>query len=108
VIPPAATDRPPAAGDPAVALTSYCELSGQVDDLESLHPEQPRRVVDEAGPRLEEMIRVAPGEIRDAVATRVADLRATGGVPGVSAPDEAALERAETTIDAFEEKSCRA
>jgi len=45
-------------------------------------------------------------QIHDAVITTIQDIRAEGGVPGVVGPDEAALDQAETVIDAFEEKKC--
>jgi hypothetical protein len=49
---------------------------------------------------------IAPAEIRDAVTVIIDDYRAEADVPGVNEPDEAAYERADATIQAFENRTC--
>jgi len=90
----------------AANLTRYCALSAQLDDLDTQFPGQPKTILDKAAPQLTEMTQVAPVEIREAVTTRIADIRAKGGVPAVAGPDAATLQTAQTTIDAFEEQNC--
>ena len=87
-------------------LTRHCALSAQLDDLNTRYPDQPKTILDKAAPLLAEMTQVAPIEIREAVITGIAHIRAQGGVPSVSAPDAATLQTAETAIDAFEETNC--
>jgi uncharacterized membrane protein len=101
--PPPAQPAPPApTADPA----RYCQLSDQVDTIYDLHPDQPRVATEQAAALLTEMPQVAPAQIQDAVTVVVDDLRADAGVPGVAAPDEASLTRAEESVDAFEEQNC--
>jgi uncharacterized membrane protein len=84
----------------------YCLLSEEVGDLEDQFDEDPRALADAAGPQLADLTRVAPVEIRDAVAVYVADLRAEAGEPGAQAPDDAVLDQAEAAIDTYEEQHC--
>jgi uncharacterized membrane protein YeiB len=111
--PPVATaptpDSPPG---PAVEegtapdLDRYCRLSEQIDEVDTRHPDDPKAFVSEARPLLIDMSRVAPVEIRDAVATSVAGVLAEAGEPQVQAPDEAAWDQAEERIDAYVEEYC--
>jgi hypothetical protein len=108
-VPPQAGVVPPpaaAAGPVTANIGRYCTLFDQVDDLDERYPDQPKIILAKAGPQLDEMAQVAPVQIHDAVITTIQDIRAGGGVPGVVGPDEAALDQAETVIDAFEEKKC--
>ena len=91
---------------PVADIVRYCELSDQLYALYDLHPEQPDVVVEKAVSQLSEMPLAAPAEIRDPVNTILDGLRADAGVPGVTAPDEATLTRAETTVEAFEDENC--
>jgi uncharacterized membrane protein len=100
--PEGAADAPPLPADPA----RYCQLSDQVDTLYDLHPDQPGVATEQAAALLTEMPQVAPAQIQDAVTVVVDDLRADAGAPGVTAPDEATLTRAEESVDAFEEQNC--
>jgi hypothetical protein len=105
---------PDAVGSPEPAIETvdapdarrYCELSEQIGDLEDQFDDDPRALVGAAGPQLTEMTRSAPVEIRAAVAVAVEDLRAEAGEAGVEAPDEDALDQAETDIDTYEEEQC--
>ncbi|TQM14747.1 heparan-alpha-glucosaminide N-acetyltransferase domain-containing protein [Pseudonocardia kunmingensis] len=113
--PPAAAAPPP---DPAPAVVAdpgpgpapdldrYCVLSEQVDAADDQHPDDPVAFIGEARGPLADMPRVAPAEIRDAVAVSVADTLAEAGEPGVQAPDEGALDQAEERIDSYEEENC--
>jgi uncharacterized membrane protein len=91
---------------PAADVGRYCQLSEQLYAVEDAHPDQPAVIVDLAAAHLEEMPLVAPVEIRDAVTAMVADYRAEANIPGVSAPNDAVLEQAETAVEAFEVKHC--
>jgi uncharacterized membrane protein len=84
----------------------YCELADQLYSLYDAYPDEPTVIVEKAAAPLREMPQLAPAEIRDAVTVVVEDLRAEAGVPGVTAPDEDTLTRAEDTVDAFEEQNC--
>jgi uncharacterized membrane protein len=80
-------------------LTRYCALSDQLNALSEAHPDQPGVVVEKGTVQLNEMPQVAPAEIRDAITTIAADARAEAGAVGVTAPDDATLERAEATVE---------
>jgi hypothetical protein len=90
----------------AVDVDRYCQLSEQLSALSEAHPDEPRMVVAQGTTLLDEMPRVAPFEIRDAVSTVVEDYRAQAEVPGVVEPQEGSLQRAEATVDTFEDRSC--
>jgi hypothetical protein len=95
------------AGDVAGDVERYCTLSWQIDDLDTRYPDQPETVLQQATPQLDQIGRAAPVEIRAAVDTVVAGIRVEGGAASAAtAPDAVALERAETSIDAFEEERC--
>jgi len=121
---PASADAPsalegPAAAGPAPARQSglaaepaevpdigrYCQLSEQLGAVEDRYPDDPDAVADTASPQLVDMPRVAPAEIRSAVALAVDHIRADAGEL-TPHPDEAAVTRAEDAIDAFEEQHC--
>jgi hypothetical protein len=110
--PTAAAPTPNSPPGPAVEagtapdLDRYCQLSEQVDAADTRHPDDPKAFVGEARPQLIDMPRVAPVEIRDAVATSVAHLLADAGEPDVQAPDEATTDRAEELVDAYVEEAC--
>ena len=97
---------PRALGDATGDVERYCTLSAQIDDLDARYPDQPETILRQATPQLDELGRVAPAEIRAAVGVAIADIRAEGGAPAVAAPDAVALERAETSINAFEDARC--
>jgi uncharacterized membrane protein len=99
---PAAVAEP----GPAAGPDRYCLLSEQVDAADDRHPDDPVAFVAEARGPLADMSRVAPAEIRDAVAVSVADTLAEAGDPQAQAPDEGALDQAEDLIDAYEEENC--
>lgn len=99
-------------GDPAASpgepagLERYCELSEQVTDLDDRYPDQPEVLWREAGPQLVELARIAPVEIRDAVATQLLDLQVEAGASEAEGPDDATIERAEAAIGAFDDRNC--
>jgi hypothetical protein len=108
---PPVPDSPPVAVGPGTAATGpnldrYCVRSDQLDDIDTQYPDQPKVVLKKVAPMLDEMARVAPVEIRDAVLTEIADIRADGADPAVDGPDDAALNRADTTLTAFHDKNC--
>ena len=78
----------------------------QLNVLDEAHPNQPAVVVEKGVSLLGEMPQVAPVEIRDAVTAVVNDYRAEAGVPGATAPDEGALQRAEASVETFEDQNC--
>jgi uncharacterized membrane protein len=100
-----AVPAPPLASA-ASSVSRYCQLSAQVDNLNTLYPDQPKLIVEKGTPQLNEMAQAAPTEIRAAVTIEVEHIRADGGVPGAISPDAATLDRAETTVDTFEQKNC--
>jgi hypothetical protein len=106
VVPELAT-QPGRVGQPAAVpdVGRYCQLSDQLGDVEDRYPDDPKALVDAAGVQLVDMPRVAPLQIRDAVTLSVEHLRADAGEPTPN-PDEAAVEQAEDTIDAFEDEHC--
>jgi uncharacterized membrane protein YeiB len=94
-------------GDVAGDVERYCTLALQIDDLDTRYPDQPETFLVQATPQLDQIGQAAPAEIRAAVDTVVAEIRVEGGAaPAATAPDAVALERAEMSIDAFEEESC--
>ncbi|OZM79352.1 heparan-alpha-glucosaminide N-acetyltransferase domain-containing protein [Pseudonocardia sp. MH-G8] len=99
---PAAVAEP----GPEPDLDRYCLLSEQVDAADDRHPDDPVAFVGEARGPLVDMPRVAPAEIRDAVAVSVADTLAEVGDTQAQAPDEGAVDQAEELIDAYEEANC--
>jgi hypothetical protein len=103
---PADAPLPPAATAPDANPARYCELADQLYALYDAHPNQPRVIVDKAAMLLSEMPQAAPAQISDAVTVVLDDLHAEAGVPGATAPDEAALARAEASVDGFEEQNC--
>jgi uncharacterized membrane protein len=96
---------PPAVG-PAASADRYCDLADQLYALDEAHPDQPDLVAEKGASALSELPQAAPAEIRDAVTTVVDDYRATAGAPGVIAPDDSTLSRAEAAVDAFEDENC--
>jgi hypothetical protein len=91
-LPRADAATPPASADDAAGdVERYCT---------------PETILRQAAPQLDELGRVAPVEIRAAVGVAIADIRAEGGTLAVAAPDAVALERAETSINAFEDARC--
>jgi uncharacterized membrane protein len=106
-LPRADAATPPASADDAAGdVERYCTLSAQIDDLDARYPDQPETILRQAAPQLDELGRVAPVEIRAAVGVAIADIRAEGGTLAVAAPDGVVLERAETSINAFEDARC--
>jgi hypothetical protein len=105
---PPAVPAAPQAGtvQPVVDVVRYCQLSAQLYATEDAHPDQPKVIVEKALAQLVEMPQVAAVEIRDAVTTIVADYHAEANTPGVTAPNEASLVQAETTVEAFEDRHC--
>jgi hypothetical protein len=83
----------------------YCQLSDQLGDFEDRYPDDPEALLDAAGVQLADLPLAAPPQIRDAVTVAVEHLRADAGELTPD-PDEAAVVRAEDTIDAFEEEHC--
>jgi hypothetical protein len=61
----------------------------------------------QGAPQLSEISRVAPAQIREALDVYLEDTRAAGNVPGGTAPGDAAVTRADSTLDAFEEANCQ-
>ncbi|MEN3266038.1 heparan-alpha-glucosaminide N-acetyltransferase domain-containing protein [Pseudonocardia sp.] len=108
---PPVPDSPPVAVGPGTAATGpnpdrYCVLSGQLDDITAQYPDQPKAVLGKVAPMLDEMARVAPVEIRDAVLTEIAHVRVQGADPAVAGPNVAAVNRADTTLTAFDDENC--
>ncbi len=104
---PVGVGAPPAPSGGVIGdVERYCTLSSQIDDLDTLYPDQPETILRQATPQLDEIGWAAPAQIRPAVLLAVADIRAEGGAPAVTAPDAVALVRAEMSIDAFEEARC--
>lgn len=108
---PPVPDSPPVAVGPGTAATGpnpdrYCVLSGQLDDITAQYPDQPKVVLGKVAPMLDEMARVAPVEIRDAVLTEIAHVRVQGADPAVAGPNVAAVNRADTTLTAFDDENC--
>jgi uncharacterized membrane protein len=95
---------PPAGATAGVAR--YCELTKQLSVLEEDHPGDPRVVAQQGAPALEEMRRVAPAEIRPAVATVVDDIRTRVGNGGSSGPESDAVSAAEATVMKFVGRNC--
>jgi hypothetical protein len=77
----------------------------QLGDLEDQYPDDSKALVRAAEAQLVDMPRVAPVEIRAAVAVSVDHIRADAGEPSTH-PDESTATQAETAIDAFEERHC--
>ena len=87
-------------------LGRYCQLSEQVDALETRYPDDSAALVGAARTQLTDMPRVAPLEIRDAVTLSVDHIRAEAREPATQHPDESTLGQAEATIDTFDEENC--
>lgn len=103
----ASAPRGPSLEAPAVADTArYCALSDQHTSLMDSDAEPTDAVLMTGAAMMEEMQRVAPAEIVGPVSVLVDESRAEAGAAGVPAPDSAAVERAQTTIDEFETRSC--
>lgn len=103
-----ARSTPPGPGTAATGPNTdrYCVLSGQLDDITTQYPDQPKVVLGKVAPMLDEIARVAPVEIRDAVLTDIADIRAEGADPAMAGPNVAAVDRADTTLTAFDDEEC--
>ena len=108
-VPPATAAGPQSstpAADPAGDIDRYCELADQLYTLDEGHPNQPQVVAVQGATQLAELPQVAPVQIHDAVTTVVDSYRADAAVPGVAAPDQGILLRAEATVEAFEDEHC--
>ena len=108
-MPPATAAGPQSstpAADPAGDIDRYCELADQLDTLDEAHPNQPQVVAVQGATQLAELPQVAPAQIHDAVTTVVDSYRADAAVPGVAAPDQGILLRADATVEAFEDEHC--
>jgi uncharacterized membrane protein YeiB len=105
-VPPQAVPVGLAAAATSPNLDRYCVLSGQLDEITTQYPDQPKAILGKVAPQLDEMARVAPVEIRGAVLTTIADVRAQGSDPAVAGPDVAALNLADTTLTAFDDRNC--
>jgi hypothetical protein len=108
--PPSAPVSPQgvAAGPPAAStgpnLDRYCALSGRLDDVTTLYPDEPKVVLGQVAPQLDELARAAPPEIHGAVLIEIADVRAQGGGP--PGPDVSARNLADTALTAFDDENC--
>ena len=98
--------RPVRQDDGQVLTGKVISYTQQLNVLDDAHPNQPAVVVEKGVSLLGEMPQVAPVEIRDAVTAVVNDYRAEAGVPGATAPDNGALQRAEASVEAFEDQNC--
>jgi len=113
----APTAPAPSAGAPPGDVIRYCALLAEVNGVgervfadlpENATAEEQRRAkalfVEQAGPQMAEMIRVAPPEIRTDLELYQADVRArAAGEPG---PDPAAVTAAEERARGFDEQHC--
>ena len=96
---PAGPPGPAAVAGGAHDLGRFCQLYEQVGDLEDQYSDDPEALLGAAGPLLDDMPRVAPEEIRDAVVISIDYMRAEAGDPAVEAPDEDAVDQAYDVID---------
>ncbi|MBP2367269.1 heparan-alpha-glucosaminide N-acetyltransferase domain-containing protein [Pseudonocardia parietis] len=92
----------PAPGDPV----RYCVLSDRYDGLLDTEDEPTQAALEQAAATMDEMRRVAPAEIRGAVAVLADDARAEANATGGVTPDDSAVESAQTTVDTFDAGHC--